>query len=296
VRLLPTSDAIAFLGGAPAVPGRRRQWYESLRPTLSPGARRYWDRRARAVAQGVLGAGVSERFMSLLTWVVRLAVHPPRRIRRLLACTSLEEQRALYDGEWNSRRWRLLYRVLLSRSVFNRTYDPAFFRHVENPSFAQHFHRLAEHTLTDLPVTNNYFLHYALTGRYPLEVPDGLPPYLVSAGADVLRAGGSLDLVDAPLTQYLRTLPHGSVDGFVLSNIGEWLDATGLDALFAQVARTATPGARVCFRNFVGWTEVPPRWRDVIVEDRARGEALILRDRSMVNRRIAACQVRRDPS
>ena len=31
-----------------------------------------------------------------------------------------------------------------------------------------------------------------------------------------------------------------------------------------EVARTARPGARVVFRNFVGWTEVPERWRNVI--------------------------------
>ena len=51
------------------------------------------------------------------------------------------------------------------------------------------------------------------------------------------------------------------------------------------------PGARFVFRNFVGWTEVPERWREVVVEDRAAGEALISGDRSAVQRRIAVCRV-----
>ena len=293
VRLLSGSDALAFLGGTPAPPQRRREWYAALRHALSAGARAYWDGRDAAIARGVLGSGVSERFMGLLARVVRVSVHPPRRIHRLLACGSIAEQRDLYSREWNNRRWRLMYHLLLSRRVFNRAYDPAFFRHVENPSFARHFHALAGRTLTTLPVATNYFLHYALTDRYPVEIEDGVPPYLSEAGTDTIAAGraGTLELVDANLSDYLATLPEASVDGFVLSNIAEWLDGDGLDALFAAVARTAAPGARVCFRNFVGWTEVPVRWRDVIVEDREYGEALILRDRSMVNRRIAACRV-----
>ena len=49
---------------------------------------------------------------------------------------------------------------------------------------------------------------------------------------------------------------------------------------------------RSVFRNFVGWTEVPPRFRDVITEDRERGEKMMRRDRSVVQRRFAFCRVR----
>jgi S-adenosylmethionine-diacylglycerol 3-amino-3-carboxypropyl transferase len=98
-------------------------------------------------------------------------------------------------------------------------------------------------------------------------------------------------LVDATFTDYLRTLGDQTLAGFSLSNICEWLDTDGIDALFAEVARTARRGAIVCFRNFVGWTEVPERWRRTIVEDRARGEKLFARDRALVNRRFAICRV-----
>lgn len=291
VRRLTVPETLAFLGAVSATGRRRRAWYAHLREFLTPGAAAYWDARPRAITRGVLGSGVSERFQSLLAALVRTLIHPPSRIRRLLECRSLEEQRALYAREWNSRRWRLLYRLLLSRAVFNRTYDPAFFAHVENPSFSRHFHALAERTLTELPVADNYFLHYVLTGRYPSGVTGGVPPYLSRGGAATLRTHDGLTLVDGPMTAYLTTLPDGSVQGFSLSNIAEWLAPEGVDALFAEVARTAAPGARVCFRNFVGWTEVPARWRATIVEDRARGESLLPRDRSMVNRRFAVCRV-----
>jgi S-adenosylmethionine-diacylglycerol 3-amino-3-carboxypropyl transferase len=235
----------------------------------------------------VVNAGVSERFIGMIAAAVRTFVHSPSRIERLLACTTLDEQRALYDREWNSTRWRLLFTLLMNRAAFRGTYDAAFFRHVDNPSFAAHFHGLAEHALTRIPVADNYFLQSMLVGRYPVDVPGGTPPYV----AGPLDPTGALTLVDGAMTAYLRTLPDRSIDGVALSNICEWLPAEEIDALFMEIARVARPGARVCFRNFVGWTEVPHRWRDTIVEDRPAGERLIARDRSVVQRRFAYCRV-----
>jgi len=148
---LDAPQAVAFLGGFEARTAWRRSVYSRLRPALSPGAREYWDARRRVVARGVLGAGVSERFIHLIVVAIRALVHPPSRIRRLLACRTLAEQQELYTREWDNRRWRLLFSVLLNRVVFRHTYDPGFFQHVENSSFARHFRRLIEHVLVNVP-------------------------------------------------------------------------------------------------------------------------------------------------
>ncbi len=288
-------EAWRFLGVVAAAANERRTGYQALHGRLSPAAQQYWDQRPKAIGVGVLNAGVSERFIALVVGAMRLFVHDGDRIRRLLACTTLDEQRAFYEREWNGWRWRGLFTLLMNRLAFRRAYDPAFFRHVENPSFAAHFHALAEHALTEIPVADNYFLHHMLTGVFPVARPNGVPPYLSTTGA--ARAGAAVEydrltLVDGAMTDYLRTLPASSVDGIALSNICEWLGPDQIDELFAEVARVAAPGARVCFRNFVGWTEVPARWRHRIVEDRARGERMMRHDRSVVQRRLAVCDVR----
>jgi S-adenosylmethionine-diacylglycerol 3-amino-3-carboxypropyl transferase len=259
---------------------------------LTSAARQWWDGHRSAIERGVLNAGVTERFIGLVMKVLRAGIHPPARIRRLLACETLDEQRAFYRAEWDNRRWRLLFHVLLNRAVFRKAYHPAFFEHVENPSFARHFRRLAEHALTEVPISTNYFVHHMLTGSYPAAVPGGLPPYLDPAGAARVTARlDRLALVEGGYTSYLRGLPDQSVHGFAVSNICEWFTPDQIDELFAEAVRTAVPGATFVFRNFVGWTEVPERWRDSVVEDRARGDALIGRDRSAVQRRIAVCRV-----
>jgi S-adenosylmethionine-diacylglycerol 3-amino-3-carboxypropyl transferase len=294
VRGLERRAAIAFLGGLPASGEERLATYADLRSELTPAAGSYWDRHHSAIRGGVLNAGVSERFIGLVAWLVRHVVQAPDGVERLLACRTLDEQRALFDREWNTRRWRWLFAAVLNRWAMSRAYNPAFFAHVGRADFAEHFRRLAEHALTEVPVADNYFLHQMLTGRYPVDHPDGVPPYLSEAGTRVVaRIRRRLTLVDGSVSAYLRMLPDRSVNGIALSNVAEWMTPPEVRDLFAQVERVAATGARVVFRNFVGWTEVPEACTR-LVEDTAFGAALIWRDRSVVQPRVVVCRVPED--
>lgn len=292
VRALPRDEAVRFLGGWPATADDRARWYDAVRRCLNPPAAAYWDARPAAIRRGALEAGRTERYLRAAASLLRALVHPHRRVRRLLACRTVAEQRAFFAREWNNRRWRALFALLGGRAALQRVYRPDFFRHAGDARFADHFRGRLEHTLTALPVGENYFLHQLLTGHYPVDRA-GLPRYLAAAPA-VVAAADRLRIVDGGYTTYLSTLPGRSVDAFALSNICEWMPPADVDALFAEVHRTARPGARVVLRNFVGWTEVPERWRGVVVEDRAAGESLMATDRSLFQRRIAPCVVRKE--
>lgn len=285
-------QALAFLGGTAAPAGRRLGEYPGYRGALSDDAGRYWDRHSRAIGRGVLTAGVSERLIAAIAGAIRRGAHPRSRIERFLACATLDEQRAFYDREWNSHRWRALIRLMANRMVLRRAYDPAFFQYVENPSFARHFLATIERALTTLPIRDNYFFHQMFLGYYMTDLGGSAPPYLAPpGGAPIADLPRRLTIVDGSFVEYLRGRADGSMAGFSLSNICEWLTAAEIDELFGEIARTARPGARLCFRNFLGWTEIPQRWREAVREDVALGERLISGDRSMLQRRIAICTV-----
>lgn len=291
VAAMPRVDAIGFLGGLPAEPAQRLLDYEKLRTQLTAPARAYWDSRPDAIAKGVIRSGVSERFIGLVGWVVNHLVQRPDRVRRMLATRSVESQRELFVREWNGVRWRMLFEVLLNRWSMSKAHDPVFFAHANLTSFAEHFRERAEHALCNVPAANNYFLHEMLTGRYPVEQPQGVPPYLSAAGArTVARRRDSLLLVDASMTEHLRTLPAESVDCFALSNICEWMSPDDITDLFVEVRRVAAPGARIVVRNFVGHTDLAAV-APFLVEDGTLGAALIRSDRSIVQARIAVCRV-----
>ena len=293
IRTLAANVAIAFLGGQP-MPGQRRlRLYELLGPLLTDVARTHWDRNQSAIDAGVLRAGRSERFIGLVAAIVAKLVVRKGGVRAMLEAESVAQQREIFERDWSGWRWRLLFSLLLNRWSMSRAYHSSFFDHADDRSFARHFRRLAERALTEIPARSNYFLHEMLTGRYPVQEVDGVPPYLTRTSvARAVDAAERLTLVDGGMTTYLRSCADRSVDGFALSNICEWLDAGEIDALFAEIARTATIGARVVFRNFVGWTDIPEPWRGVIVERRSYGERLIQRDRSLVQHRVVVCDVR----
>jgi len=291
LKRLVTPELMSFLGVAPGTPRRRARTYAMLRPYLSDAATRFWDSNEAMLGRGALCCGVSERFIAAVVGVVKHLIHREKNVERLLRLDGLDQQREFFAEVWNSRRWKLLFPLLLNRWTFNRTYDPGFFREVENPSFAAHFRRLLEHALCEVPVRTNYFLHQMLAGTYPHDVPGGVPPYLERSRREFVRSRlDRLQLVDGGYAQYLETCDDETVDAFALSNIGEWLDPEGIDLLFEQVVRVARPGARVSFRNFVGHTSIPERFRSAIVDSGA-GEEAIKRDRSCLQSRIVICRV-----
>ena len=292
IRSLEPGALLGFLGATSASKAGRVADYRALRGSLSVDAAKFWDSHSRMIGKGILNSGVSEGFIRVVVHALRLLVHPASRIDRLLSCDTLDEQRELYEKEWNTRRWRALFRVLLSRRAFNRTYDAAFFQNVDNGDFAGHFYRLMEHALCEIPVSSNYFLHHMLRGTYRTAIVGGVPPYLDRAAHSATRERlENLELVDGGYAEYLATCESESVDGFALSNICEWLDQEQIRNLFAEVVRVARPGARVCFRNFVGHTEIPQAFRSSLREDVEAGRAAIKRDRSCLQARFVTCLV-----
>ena len=292
VRSLEPGALLGFLGATSAPNAWRVADYRACRAALSVDAAKFWDSHSRMIGKGVLNSGVSEGFIRVVVHAMRLLVHPSSRTDRLLSCETLDEQRDLYETEWNTRRWKALFRILLNRRAFDRAYDPAFFQNVENGDFAGHFHRLMEHALCEIPVASNYFLHHMLRGTYRTAIVGGVPPYLDRAAHSATRERlENLELVDGGYAEYLATCDDESVDGFALSNICEWLDEEQIRYLFAQVVRVARPGARLCFRNFVGHTEIPQAFRSSLREDIEAGRAAIKRDRSCLQARFVTCRV-----
>lgn len=288
---LGPGGTLPFVGGLAASATERLHTYDGLRDGLSAGARAYWDRHRRAIGRGLLTAGKTDRFVATVFAAVRGIAEPPSRIDALFACSTLDEQRELYHGSWDNRRWRAMFQVLFNRFVWNRVLDPSFFEHADTPSFADYFHRQVEHCLTELPVRDNYFLHHLLRGTYPVDVDGGVPPYLDAPGADAWAAADDrLAVVDGTFLDFLRTAADASLAGFSLSNICEWLTAEQIDELFGEIVRTARPGARLCFRNFLGWTDVPERWQPRLVVT-PLGDELIGQDRSMAQRRFVVCDI-----
>src|SRR5206468_922678 len=81
---------------------------------------------------GVGGAGKFERYFARFRRRVLPLVHRRRTVNALLRGGTREQRAAFSNRQWDTCRWRLLFRVFFSRFVMGRVgRDPSFFTYVE---------------------------------------------------------------------------------------------------------------------------------------------------------------------
>ena len=122
--------------------------------------------------------------------------------------------------------------------------------------------------------------------RYPGQ-GQGLPPYLRPEHFAALRERvDRVDVQQITVTDFLRRQDAASVDGYVLLDAQDWMSRAQIEALWAQMNRTARPGARVIFRTAGEETPLPQMLATATLTpwhyDEDRSQELHARDRSAI--------------
>jgi S-adenosylmethionine-diacylglycerol 3-amino-3-carboxypropyl transferase len=262
-------------------PAPPTELYSRIRPLLSPDARRFWDARGAVIQRGVLHAGRYESYLRLFRPLLRLAVGP-RAVRDLMRQT-MDTQAEFYRTRWDRPVWRVLLRAFFSRRVLGqRGLDPDFFRYVEGvPSFGEHWRRLVEHVVTDLPVRDNYFLAQIGFGRYLNR--RAVPRYLQAENFDRLKEyADRVQIVTDELERFLVDAESDSIEKFAPTNVFEWVDEGTYAQMLRELWRVGSPGARLCYRNLLVRRERPECLAPLLRSHRAEARCLLLHDRSFV--------------
>ena len=270
-RALSHAELLELIGSRAS--GRRVELYGRCRSQLSGDARSYWDSRPDAVRDGVGGAGKFERFFRIFReWVLPL-VHRRRTVLSLLEPRTPDERRAFYDGTWDTRSWRLIFRVFFSEWMLGRLgRDPALLRYAEG-SVAGHLLARVRHALAELDPAENPYVGWILTGEHPRALPHALR----AEHFDAIRE--NLDRLDMRCTAIEALEPESlgaPIDAANLSDIFEYLSPANAGALFGRIADLARPGARLAY-----WNMIVPRHGAEYLPER-------LRPRTELSRRLFA--------
>jgi len=289
IRALSPTQLRAFLGLTPST--TRLATFETLRPDLSTAAADYWTAKPQAIRSGVIHAGNYESFVRLFSRLVRL-LQGKKRIAALFRSTTLDQQRAFFDSTWNTVQWRLIFKVLVSKTILARRGLTAdYFKFDDgSASFSESFFRRSKRALTEIPIQSNYFLAQYLAGAYL--TPEAVPAYLLPENLPIVKSRlDRIHILTAPAQEWMSTLPAASIDAFALSNICELMSLDETARLFAEVARTASPGARIIFRNLMIPRAVPEFLSTRLVLDEPLSRELLAADRSFVYSRVHAYTV-----
>ena len=265
---------LAFVGESPA--DDRARTCRAL--PLPAGAREFWDARPDLLAAGANHCGVTERFYRYVGGSLRASVVPDEAWRSLLACRSIDEQRALHARFFSGAAWRTAVRVLLSRSTHLLFYPAFMFANATEHDFGDFFARQFDREVLEKPIAGNYFLSQLLFGRW---LEESAPPY-VMRWEETRRNAGKLRVVAAGIAQFLEH--QRGVDAFSLSNVFDWLPPDGRAQLCAAIRRAASPGAVVVYRNMLSAPKLPDDFP--LQVDAARSAALHELERSMSYQRV----------
>lgn len=263
MRVLSHDEYLEFLGVRYS--RSRLKTYFLIRGQLSSEARAFWDLNERVLGAGVLFCGAHEthyrRYVSPLVLGLRR-----EKVDRLFAFTDIDEQRSFYHREWNNWWWQSAVRALARPGVFRILLkDPSYYRFVEMPeSVGDYLLRRLGAILTTRLARDNHWMSLLCYGYYVNE--EAVPLYLDARYYDTIKAGlGSLEIKTASVQEFLARQAPGDFTKYSLSDISGWVDAPNFEQILLEVVRTAKPGARFCYRNFLTKRQVPTSMHKAIL-------------------------------
>ncbi len=248
-RMLDHAELLELIGSRAST--RRTELYRKCSPLLTGPVRSFWDARMARIEQGIGSAGKFERYFAMFRNRVMPLIHSRRKIARLLEGGDLAQRRKFYETEWDTWRWRLLFKVFFSRAVMGRMgRDPSFFRYVGG-SVAGRILARTRYALTELDPAENPYLQWILTGTHTTALPFALRP----ENFEAIRA--NLDRLQWRRQSIEQFLEAGEgIDCYNLSDIFEYMSEENYAALLGKLVRCASPGARLAY-----WNMLAPRRR-----------------------------------
>jgi len=272
-----------------------RKLYDTyIKAHLDSASRAYWEsrdllgrRRIGYFSSNLYRHGLLGRFIAAGHLLARAHGHDPRR---MLAATSMAEQRAIFERELAPMFDRRHIRWLLDRpsALFGLGIPPSQFQALKGDEshMATVVRARLERLACDFDLKDNYFAWQAFGRAYAGE-GGSLPPYLQPDNFETLRTRiGNVDVQHRSFTEHLAEQPASSLDAYVLLDAQDWMTDEQLLQLWTQIARTARPGARVIFRTAGEETILPGRLPDAILGrfryDADESRAMHARDRSSI--------------
>ena len=244
-----------------------------VRPHLDEPTRRYWEgrdlagrRRISGFTRGIYKRGLLGNFIGAAHLVAKLYRIDPRA---MLEAKSVEEQRAIFEEKLAPIFDMRFVRWLTDQpaSLFGLGIPPAQYDALAgDEKMAVVLKRRLEKLACDFDIAENYFAWQAFGRSYGKGPAAPLPPYLQRAHYhEVVDRIDRIAVRHTSFTDHLVTQPDTSLDRYILLDAQDWMTDEQLEALWAEITRTAKPGARVLFRTAAEPSLLPGRVSDALL-------------------------------
>lgn len=247
-----------------------------VRPHLDDTSRRYWEgrslngrRRISGFAHGFYKRGLLGGFIGAAHLFARAYGIDPKAI---LEARTIAEQRTIFDTQFAPLFDKKFVRWVIDQpaSLFGLGIPPAQYESLASDDprgMRAVLKRRLEKLACDFDLADNYFAWQAFGRGYSQAPQAPLPPYLQpDHHADVAGRVDRVDVRHQNFTDYVASMPAGSLDRFVLLDAQDWMTDAQLTQLWSAITRAARPGARVLFRTAAAPSLLPGRVPEAILQ------------------------------
>jgi S-adenosylmethionine-diacylglycerol 3-amino-3-carboxypropyl transferase len=254
-------------------PSNLAAYHAYVVPYLDEPTRRYWEgrdltlrRRIGGFRNGIYKRGLLGGFIGMAHLLARLYRID---LAAILSAPTRAAQRDVFEAQLAPVFDKKFVRWLTDQpaALFGLGIPPAQFEALAGDEpMAQVLRRRLEKLACDFAVGDNYFAWQAFSRGYGRDADAPLPPYLQKTNWDKVRARvDRVSVRHGDLGGFLTGEADASLDRFVLLDAQDWMNDAQLNALWAQITRTARPGARVLFRTAAEASLLPGRVHDAVL-------------------------------
>lgn len=284
IKNLEYKDFLEFLGVHTSM--RRTEIFSTLKQNLSDDSRKWWENNLPLIKNGIIHAGKFENYLAFFRTKVLPFIHSEQIIHKLLSLKTAETQKRFYDENWDTLRWRLIFRLFFNKTFldwFGRA--PQSFTYTQIKDVASHYLKRTGYALTEVSVVHNYFLHFILTGTYLNH--DDLPPYLKQKNFGQLKdVVDKIKIVTCNVAKFLSSRHDDSFSKFNFSDIFETMSDDQKDALFKNLVRAGRNGSIIVYWNNLVERHHPGFLDEYILADAETANALHQNDRTFFYSRL----------
>ena len=221
--------------------------YAKLRPALRDDLKEFWDNHLVDIEEGVMHSGMYDRFYWLFSQLILPLAHNSNSVEEMLSFKDGESQRRFYDDHFNTRIWQMVCRWYFGIALVGRA--PAMYNKTRM-DIGLHFYNRLSHALRNVPIKNNFYVEYVLTGA--ISGRNGLPEYLQEKNFETIKDRiGRVSLIQLDILDYLENCKTDPFSAVNLSNIFDFMSADMYTRYWDAVLSASTSKAKICHWNFV---------------------------------------------
>ncbi|MEM9332624.1 MAG: DUF3419 family protein [Pseudomonadota bacterium] len=267
-----------------------------IKGKIEPSVERYWEKRdiflrkrislfSRDLYQhGLLGYFIWAGHLIARAYGVNL--------QHLTQTNSQKEQRTFFEKQLAPLFDKRLVRWMTSKkmSLYGLGIPPAQYEALASAgdgNMSEVLKQRLENLVCNFELSENYFAWQAFGKRYGGGPSGPLPPYLQREHFNEIKERTDrVSIENVSFTERLKQEKDLSMNAYVLLDAQDWMNDQQLNELWAEITRTAQPGARVIFRTAAAPTLLPDRVKNEILDqwsyEKDASSQFYSRDRSSI--------------